>query len=310
MKFSIIIPVYNSEKTLWKLVNTILEQTYSDYEIILVDDGSKDNSFKLMKELSKKDTRIKIFTKKNEGPGLTRMYGYNQARGELLFFVDSDDWLYDKNVLEKVEKIYSEDKFEILLFNYIRIIKGNKEITNMLKKKNMETKKYRIEELKNLLIGGALWGKIFVRDKMKEEFFFDSNNYEDYYTTYMYLNDCNTFNFTGDILYVSNRDNPKSVSKITTVSKQIIALEIIKDIYNNTKFKEGISLLAFNTYGNNWVLLEKLINPSKECEKLLYKLEETKNIIRNLDMKNISIKNKVKYWLTNIAIYIGKRRLK
>ena len=310
MKFSIIIPVYNSEKTLSKLVNTILEQTYSDYEIILVDDGSKDNSFKLMKELSKKDTRIKIFTKKNEGPGITRMYGYKQARGELLFFVDSDDWLYDKNVLEKVEKIYSEDEFEILLFNYIRIIKGNKEITNMLKKKNMETKKYKIDELENLLIGGALWGKIFVRDKMKEEFFFDSNNYEDYYTTYMYLNDCNTFNFTDDILYVSNRDNPKSVSKITTVSKQIIALEIIKDIYNNTKFKEGISLLAFNTYGNNWVLLEKLINPSEESEKLLYKLEETKNIIGNLNMKNISIKNKVKYWLTNIAIYIGKRRVK
>ena len=90
MKISIIIPIYNSEKTLNKLINSIVNQTFTDYEIILVDDGSKDNSFKLMKELANKNKKIKIFTKKNEGPGLTRKYGYEQAQGELLFFIDNN----------------------------------------------------------------------------------------------------------------------------------------------------------------------------------------------------------------------------
>ena len=74
MKFSIIIPIYNSAKTLERLLKTILKQTYTDYEIILVDDGSTDNSFNIMEEYSIKDNRIKIFKKKNEGPGLTRKY--------------------------------------------------------------------------------------------------------------------------------------------------------------------------------------------------------------------------------------------
>ena len=93
MKISIIIPIYNSENTIEKLINTILEQTYDDYEIILVDDGSQDNSLDLINKMAKIDKRIRVFSKKNEGPGLARKYGYMQAKGDLLFFIDSDDWL-------------------------------------------------------------------------------------------------------------------------------------------------------------------------------------------------------------------------
>ena len=308
MKISIIIPIYNSENTIEKLINTILEQTYDDYEIILVDDGSQDNSLDLINKMAKIDKRIRVFSKKNEGPGLARKYGYMQAKGDLLFFIDSDDWIYKEDVLKKINDIYIKNEFEILLFNYVRIVNGKNKITNSLNRDDLKSQQYKIDKVENILLGGALWGKIFVKSKMKEEFFFDSKNYEDYYTTYKYLNECNSFNFANEIFYVSNRDNPKSISKVKNISKQIVALEIIEKLYKETKFKNEMKILAFNTYSNNYVMYKQLLNPTTETLKLIYKLEKIKGNIKNVNKKNISIKNRIKYYLTSIEICLGKSR--
>lgn len=310
MKISIIVPVYNSEDTLEKLVNSILIQKYNDYEVILVDDGSTDNTYKLMEKLSIKDNRIKIFTKKNEGPGLTRKYGYNQAKGELLFFMDSDDWLYDDNVLGKIVEIYNNDKFEVLFFDFIMLINGKEQINNAFNNNNLKSGKYSIDKIEKMLVTGALWKKIFLREKMKEKYFYDGTNYEDYYTTYMYLNKCKEFQYVKEIFYVSNRDNPKSITKTKSIKKQIQSLEVIRQLYISTNFKINISLLVFDTYTSNWRRFKELINPNKESLILLYKLEEIKNIIKNLDKRNVTFKNIIKYYIINLAIYIGKRKVK
>lgn len=310
MKISIIVPVYNSEDTLEKLVNSILIQKYNDYEVILVDDGSTDNTYKLMEKLSIKDNRIKIFTKKNEGPGLTRKYGYNQAEGELLFFMDSDDWLYDDNVLGKIVEIYNNDKFEVLFFDFIMLINGKEQINNAFNNNNLKSGKYSIDKIEKMLVTGALWKKIFLREKMKEEYFYDGTNYEDYYTTYMYLNECKEIQYVKEIFYVSNRDNPKSITKTKSIKKQIQSLEVIRQLYISTNFKINISLLVFDTYTSNWRRFKELINPNKESLILLYKLEEIKNIIKNLDKRNVTFKNIIKYYIINLAIYIGKRKIK
>lgn len=91
MKFSVIVPVYNAENYLHKLVESVLQQTYKDYELILVDDGSTDGSYALMKQYAKRYNQIKAYTKENTGPGMTRKFGFEKATGDLLFFVDSDD---------------------------------------------------------------------------------------------------------------------------------------------------------------------------------------------------------------------------
>lgn len=169
MKISIIIPIYNSERTLNKLINSIVNQTYTDYEIILVDDGSKDNSFKLMKELANKNKKIKIFTKINEGPGLTRKYGYEQAQGELLFFIDSDDFLYDNDVLDKIVKLYEENKFEILFFDIIKLVGGEKQRTNAFRNKQLKTGEYNVDELTNY--GRSIVAKNFCKRKNEKRVF-------------------------------------------------------------------------------------------------------------------------------------------
>lgn len=96
---SVIVPVYNTEAYLEKCISTILSQTYSDFEIILVDDGSQDNSFKLCKEFELRDTRIHAYTKENGGLSSSRNFGIERAIGDFLVFLDSDDW-FDENMLE------------------------------------------------------------------------------------------------------------------------------------------------------------------------------------------------------------------
>lgn len=91
---SIIIPVYNSEKYLRMTIESLLNQTYKDFEIILVDDGSVDASGKLCDDLSLTDRRIVVIHKENGGVSSARNVGIENARGELISFVDHDDYVF------------------------------------------------------------------------------------------------------------------------------------------------------------------------------------------------------------------------
>lgn len=92
-KLSIIVPVFNTEKYLTKCIDSILCQTFDDFELILINDGSKDNSLAILKEYEQKDKRIKVFDKINSGVSDTRNFGINKAKGKWLCFIDSDDWI-------------------------------------------------------------------------------------------------------------------------------------------------------------------------------------------------------------------------
>lgn len=122
---SVIIPVHNAEEYLEECVNSVLVQTYTNLEILLIDDNSTDGSINLEKQLAKKDSRIRHFVEHNGNAGLTRNFGLNQMRGEYIFFLDSDDkinsetiqHLYDALKDSKVgfsisKFTNSQDKFE------------------------------------------------------------------------------------------------------------------------------------------------------------------------------------------------------
>ena len=95
MKFSIIVPIYNVEKYIEKCLQSIKDQTFKNFEVIMVDDGSTDNSNKIMK-LFEKDKRFKSYSKKNGGLSDARNYGIQYTTGDYLLFIDSDDYI-DKN---------------------------------------------------------------------------------------------------------------------------------------------------------------------------------------------------------------------
>jgi glycosyltransferase involved in cell wall biosynthesis len=96
--FSIVIPTYNREKIIVKTIQSVLSQTYTNFELIIVDDGSTDNTEKFVRNI--KDKRIKFFKKENEERGAARNYGTNKAKGDYITFLDSDDLLYSKYLEE------------------------------------------------------------------------------------------------------------------------------------------------------------------------------------------------------------------
>lgn len=112
--FSIIVPVYNSGKYLKKCLDSVLEQTYSDYECILVDDGSTDNSKNICEEYCIENSKFKLFLKENGGASTARNYGIKKACGTYLVFLDSDDFMLSYG-LEELSKLVLKNKPDIVV---------------------------------------------------------------------------------------------------------------------------------------------------------------------------------------------------
>lgn len=117
VKISIIVPVYNVEKYLDKCLESLVNQTLKDIEIIMVNDGSPDNSEKIIKKWMKSDKRIKLYNKENGGQASARNLGLSKVTGEYIAFVDSDDYV-DINAYENLYQKASSDNLDIVLFNY------------------------------------------------------------------------------------------------------------------------------------------------------------------------------------------------
>lgn len=124
-KISIIVPVYNVERYIGRCVESIISQTFKDWELILVDDGSPDGSGSLCDEYAIKDSRIKVFHKKNEGVSSARNFGIRNASGEWITFVDSDDWIEENFLMDLLPENFGE-----LSMQGYKIFRGDKFIEN------------------------------------------------------------------------------------------------------------------------------------------------------------------------------------
>lgn len=114
--FSVVVPVYNVEKYLGECVDSLLNQTFTDFEILLIDDGSTDSSGEICDRYAHSDSRVKAFHFENEGLGAARNKGFGKAVGEYVIFLDSDDF-YDTNTLEILYSNLSENKPDVLIFS-------------------------------------------------------------------------------------------------------------------------------------------------------------------------------------------------
>lgn len=155
-KVSIIVPVYNNELYLEKCLDSIINQTYKNIEIILINDGSTDNSLNILRKYEKKDKRIIIIDKKNEGVSIARNAGIKKSTGEYITFVDSDDYI-DLNFIEELHNAMINNNVDLVRCNYQvhykelnKIDIGNlKEISN----KKLNKKNIRNEILEKVLDG-------------------------------------------------------------------------------------------------------------------------------------------------------------
>lgn len=118
LKFSIIIPAYNAEHTLSKSIESILSQSYTNFEIIIINDGSTDQTWSLCQNYAKKDARIKIVNQQNSGPSRARNKGLQKATGDYILFVDSDDLLL-KDALKTLAKTIKNHPCDVIHYNYL-----------------------------------------------------------------------------------------------------------------------------------------------------------------------------------------------
>lgn len=188
---SVIVPVYNVEKYIHKCVDSILNQTYRKLEIILVDDGTPDDSGNICEEYALKDERIKVYHKKNGGLSDARNYGIDRATGSYLAFVDSDDYI-DEDYIEFLYKLISKGYKLSLCSLRVRYLsngritnKGNGKEVIISGKKCIEMMCYHDE------VDTAAYGKLIHRDLFQKVRFPKGKIFEDIGTMYKIFDQCN-----------------------------------------------------------------------------------------------------------------------
>lgn len=169
-QISLIVPIYKTEKELPACIESILNQTYTNYELILLEDGSPDSCGQICEKYASKDSRIRVIHKENTGVADTRNIGIQLARGEYIGFVDSDDTI-EPTMLEQWNQVIKKEQPDLLICDYktnnIKQIEIRKTI-----KEGILTKKSFFENLyKEEYYGGFLWNKLFHKKlfQLKEE---------------------------------------------------------------------------------------------------------------------------------------------
>lgn len=165
-KISVIIPVYNGEEYINQCVESVLNQSYHNIEVLLVDDGSRDKSGKICEEYQRKDIRVKVIHKNNEGVSSARNEGLKRCKGEYVAFVDSDDYV-EKDYLECLYQKLRENNADIAACNFSYVFKdGRKQEENQLKSKCMLLND-DLNYCQNSFLY-YIWGKIFKKEMLKD----------------------------------------------------------------------------------------------------------------------------------------------
>lgn len=185
---SVIVPAYNVEKYISKCMDSLIQQTYSNLEIIVINDGSTDNTLEILKEYQLKDNRIILINKKNSGVSDSRNIALKYSKGNFVLFVDADDWLDINTVLVCIEKIETEHA-DVCFFAYQSEYPNRSDIRTLYSESRIFVDK-ECKDLQRRIIGpineelntpqrldsyGTIWAKLYRKNLLKDLFFEDLN---------------------------------------------------------------------------------------------------------------------------------------
>lgn len=197
-KVSVIIPVYNAESTIEKCLKSIIQQSYTNLEIIVINDGSTDSSLKILTHFASSDPRIIIIDKDNEGASAARNSGLKAATGDYVQFVDSDDYLHINMISSLVENIISNSS-DISICGYIECSNNNivehRGIDYLGKVDNI------LDYLFDNILLFSLWNKLYIREKINHYFINNIALGEDILFNLDYLKNCNRISVIPSPLY-------------------------------------------------------------------------------------------------------------
>ena len=231
-KISIIVPVYNVEQYLAECIESIKDQSLTDIEIILVDDGSPDNSGAICDDYARKDDRIRVIHKKNGGLSSARNAGLEVAIGEYIGFVDSDDWV-DGEMYEVLYKNAVENQAEIAACNIAKMgLDGQFENFDIGNKDILFTRAEGMEELiRNQKLTFSSCNKIYKRKLFMECRYNESIILEDMNISYRLLNQANAIFYTARPMYFY-RYNDSSILREKFNKKRLDEYTVVGEMYN------------------------------------------------------------------------------
>ena len=320
---SIIVPVYNAQEYLAQCVSSLTKQTYYNLEIILIDDGSTDNSLDICNSLANTDDRIRVISKKNEGAGLTRNVGLKQSSGQYITFLDSDDILRE-DAISKCIQIVKSYKCEFITYG-TRVV--NSELEELYKSVPKSNKKFYIkDEVRELFLAdrisngketengtnlqcAACMSCFYNNQLLKSigwEFASEREVFsEDFYSQLRLFKHINSVYVLEDDLYFY-RQNNKSLSHNERVSNY----PLIKEFYyaclsiaEECSYSDTVKNRLIEPFISYSIVCLKYI--SKNCElKTSYKKirkiisdETLLDAITKKDMSRDGIKRKISYFL-------------
>ena len=318
---SIIVPVYNVQNYIERCLNSLVNQTFKDIEIITINDGSTDKSLELLNKYAKEDIRVSVIDLGDEGVSYCRNLGIEKANGKYIMFVDSDDWI-DSNMVEVMYKKAEENNLDLVMCSYIRefkdrskekifnlpkeIIYKENEVKNELLRKLVGPIKEELSNPELLDALGTVWGKLYRVDILKENKlkFVDLKEIGSAEDT---LFNIFTFNYLKKVMFLNKpmyhywRDNPKSVTSqynpklkeqrkvffkyISDFIKENNFEQVFEEALNNRICTSVLGLGLIECSKNNKI---SGINKIKNIKKIINE-EYIRNAYKNLELKYFSI---------------------
>lgn len=295
MFFSVILPIYNVEKYLEECVDSILSQTFTDFELILVDDGSKDSSPAICDEYAKKDERIKVIHKPNGGLSDARNAGTAQAKGEYIIYIDSDDYITSEKFLKDVhDKAVATDS-DIVLYKFSKFFDNTKKLDNCTFTLDFVESITDPDELLNELVKrdayyGMAWIKAFRREiAIKNNIEFEKGLLGEDMDWYFGLILCSDKVSAIDKSYIAYRQREGSITtslKLKNLTDFVYILEKWSEKIKNADIsdsKKNALMGALAKYYSNMLITYVRVKDSqkKECVKrikaLSYLLDYSKS---------------------------------
>lgn len=310
---SIIVPVYNVEKYLKKCVDSIVNQTYKNLEIILVDDGATDNSGKICDELVELDNRIKVYHKKNGGLSDARNYGVERATGDYIGFVDSDDYI-DVEMYEKLYEAIKKENVDVAECNLKIVYPEKTELFTDEKYYQICNKQEYLEEyLKIEKIFGSACVRLTKADIAKKLKFPVGKLYEDTYYAYDLISIVDKYVIM-DNPYYNYLMRENSITNAKFNPRIFDLIEIVEKFHTNVyknypSLKEAADcrkMYAYFSVLNSILLEEDFKNNSFYKQIIDYFKEEYMKLLRN---KYITRNRKLSILLIKFSINLYRKVL-
>lgn len=296
---SVIIPVYNVEKYLEKCIDSVINQSYSDLEIILVNDGSTDSSGKMCKKYSEIDNRIKVINKKNGGLSDARNKGLDIATGEYIAFLDSDDWV-DINLYKNLYYLISKYNADISVCNFKRVYLEDDKLSDVEEKIEVYTNTEAIEQIyyesEKSTQTIIVWNKLYKKHILKDMRFPKGKIHEDEFLTPLLLYRATKVVYTNKQLIYYRQVQ----GSIMNSSFSIKRLDYLYALENRNKFLKEKNL--------NELYLKGVMLQIKNIIDYYYLIKESNmenkiNILIKLKKDLIDIRDKVGEELPNRTLF-------